>query len=122
MFDTVKIAWLFNPVPITWTSYIPALGQTNFALADGAVLWVVSDTDQEIAIEGPGEGEPAEEGAEIEVPAGFTASRWAEGLDQPIAMAFSPDGRLFVAERGGACLDAPRYQWRRRSGSTGPVR
>ena len=101
MFDTVRIAWLFNPVPITWTSYIPALGQTNFALADGAVLWVVSDTDQEIAIEGPGEGEPTEEGAEIEVPAGFTASRWAEGLDQPIAMAFSPDGRLFVAERGG---------------------
>ncbi len=50
VFGTVKIAWLFDPVAISWISFIPALGITDFALDAGAVLWIVSETDQEIAI------------------------------------------------------------------------
>ena len=36
------------------------------------------------------------------VPAGFTQATVAGGLDRPTAMAFAPDGRLFVAQQGGA--------------------
>ncbi len=35
------------------------------------------------------------------VPPGFTAAEFASGLRAPTAMAFAPDGRLFVAEQGG---------------------
>ena len=35
------------------------------------------------------------------VPAGFTETRIATGLAQPVAMAFAPDGRLFVTEKPG---------------------
>ena len=52
VFGVVKIAWLFDSTAVRWTSFIPALGITNFALNDGAVLWVVSDTAQEIPIFG----------------------------------------------------------------------
>ena len=38
--------------------------------------------------------------AELEVPEGYAASVFAEGLDGPRFMAVSPDGTLFVAERG----------------------
>ena len=38
---------------------------------------------------------------EIELPPGFAAVCWIEGLKEPTALAFGPDGRLFVAERGG---------------------
>ena len=50
VFTGVKIAWLFNATAVSWLSFIPALGITNFALADGDVLWVVSDTAQEIEV------------------------------------------------------------------------
>ncbi|HEX8912192.1 MAG TPA: PQQ-dependent sugar dehydrogenase [Humisphaera sp.] len=33
---------------------------------------------------------------------GFVQSTFVDGLDRPTAMAFAPDGRLFVAEQGGA--------------------
>ena len=36
------------------------------------------------------------------VPAGFTDSLVAAGLTNPTAMAFAPDGRIFVCEQGGA--------------------
>jgi glucose/arabinose dehydrogenase len=36
------------------------------------------------------------------VPGGFTDSVLASGLPSPTAMAFAPDGRLFVAQQGGA--------------------
>ena len=36
------------------------------------------------------------------LPAGFSESVVASGLAAPAAMGFSPDGRLFVAEQGGA--------------------
>ncbi|HEV7299457.1 MAG TPA: PQQ-dependent sugar dehydrogenase [Tepidisphaeraceae bacterium] len=36
------------------------------------------------------------------VPAGFTEELVATGLEKPTAMQFAPDGRLFVAEQGGA--------------------
>jgi len=38
--------------------------------------------------------------ASLEVPDGYTASVFAEGLDGPRFMTVSPDGVLFVAERG----------------------
>ncbi len=49
------------------------------------------------------------------LPEGFTQSRVATGLEYPTAMAFAPDGRLFVAEQagklrvieGGRLLDTP---------------
>jgi glucose/arabinose dehydrogenase len=36
------------------------------------------------------------------LPTGFTESLVASGLSSPTTMAFAPDGRLFVAEQGGA--------------------
>ena len=36
------------------------------------------------------------------VPTGFTDSIVASGMPNPTAMAFAPDGRLFVAQQGGA--------------------
>lgn len=37
----------------------------------------------------------------IDLPAGFQQTQFATGLAQPTAMEFAPDGRLFVAEKGG---------------------
>src|SRR5688572_6810843 len=34
------------------------------------------------------------------LPAGFSESTFGSGLHRPTAMAFAPDGRLFVAEQG----------------------
>jgi len=39
--------------------------------------------------------------AGIHVPRGFQASVYASGLTHPTAMAFGPDGRLYVTEEGG---------------------
>ena len=50
-FTLLTIAWLFNRDLVNWTSFIPALGQTDFALVDGAVLWLVSPIDQELTPE-----------------------------------------------------------------------
>jgi len=36
------------------------------------------------------------------LPAGFVETRVASGLSSPTAMAFAPDGRLFVTQQGGA--------------------
>lgn len=36
------------------------------------------------------------------VPNGFVLREYATGLNQPVALAFAPDGRLFVAQREGA--------------------
>lgn len=44
-------------------------------------------------------GEPAHAAT---FPAGFTFSKYAEGLLVPTSMTFAPDGRLFVAEQSGA--------------------
>ena len=40
--------------------------------------------------------------AALSVPAGFVGATLASGLEDPTAMAFAPDGRLFVCEQGGA--------------------
>ncbi|MFO0837335.1 MAG: PQQ-dependent sugar dehydrogenase [Phycisphaerae bacterium] len=39
--------------------------------------------------------------AQDAIPAGFELSVYAAGLLEPVAMELAPDGRLFVAERGG---------------------
>ena len=39
--------------------------------------------------------------ADVVVPAGVTATVWADGLASPTALAFGPDGRLYVTELGG---------------------
>ena len=38
---------------------------------------------------------------ELRVPTGYTAERYATGLKRPTAMAFGPDGRLYVAQETG---------------------
>jgi glucose/arabinose dehydrogenase len=38
----------------------------------------------------------------LSVPAGFSGSTVVSGLNDPTAMAFAPDGRLFVCQQGGA--------------------
>ena len=43
-----------------------------------------------------------EETPSATVPPGFSETQFATGLAAPTAMAFAPDGRLFVAEQGGA--------------------
>ena len=35
------------------------------------------------------------------LPAGFSETTLASGLSSPTAMAFAPDGRLFVCQQGG---------------------
>jgi glucose/arabinose dehydrogenase len=42
--------------------------------------------------------------AGIRVPHGFRVSLYATGLEHPTALAFGPDGRLYVAEDGGAVV------------------
>ena len=41
-------------------------------------------------------------GAAATLPAGFTETVFGSGLNSPTAMQFAPDGRLFVAQQGGA--------------------
>lgn len=50
VFAEVTIAWLFNPSVVDWTSFVPPLGQVDFALADGDVLWVVTDEALEVEV------------------------------------------------------------------------
>src|SRR5690349_18040451 len=35
------------------------------------------------------------------IPSGFAQTEFASGLSNPTAMAFAPDGRLFISEQGG---------------------
>src|SRR5215207_6583898 len=43
--------------------------------------------------------EPLEPRTLFAVPAGLTETRVVTNLEQPVAMAFAPDGRLFVTEK-----------------------
>ena len=52
VFGTVKIAWLWNADVLSWTSFIPVLGVVNFEVVGRAFLWVVSEGEQTIVIEG----------------------------------------------------------------------
>jgi len=42
--------------------------------------------------------------SELSVPAGWVAERYASGMTRPTAMAFGPDGRLYVAQEAGQIL------------------
>ncbi len=46
-------------------------------------------------------GQPVEAIETPTLPPGFVETRVATGLSKPTAMEFAPDGRLFIAERGG---------------------
>ena len=61
--------------------------------------------------------------AAIRVPKGFAASVYARGLAQPTAMAFGPDGRLYVTQNGGSvvAIGASRRPTRFASGFTVPL-
>lgn len=39
-----------------------------------------------------------------QLPAGFTQTQIASGIERPTSMAFAPDGRLFICEQGGRVL------------------
>jgi glucose/arabinose dehydrogenase len=43
-----------------------------------------------------------------ELPAGFRIETYASGLESPTAMAFGPDGRLYVTQEGGTLVVARR--------------
>jgi glucose/arabinose dehydrogenase len=45
--------------------------------------------------------EPLEGRTLMSLPAGFAQTTFARGVTEPTAMAFAPDGRLFVCEQGG---------------------
>lgn len=51
VFQSVKIAWLFNAETMDWVAFIPALGSVNYSLSPGSFLWIVSDAPQVIVIE-----------------------------------------------------------------------
>ena len=65
VFGTVKIAWLFDPLAVNWTSFVPLLGVVDFALSDGDVLWVVSEGSQEIALDGKAPPPPEADGGDL---------------------------------------------------------
>ena len=44
----------------------------------------------------------------ISVPPGYSVTTFASGLDDPTAMAWGPDGRLYVTEDTGLLVVAPR--------------
>ena len=48
--------------------------------------------------------------ADLQVPEGYAASVFADGLDNPRFLAVSPDGVLFVAERGARAEEAVRAE------------
>ena len=69
---------------MSWTSFVPALGVVNFALADGAVLWIVSEGAQTIAV--GGSSPPASD-----QPITGTLEAGA-GPDDPLISRFTPSG------------------------------
>src|SRR5512133_3338562 len=40
----------------------------------------------------------------VKVPAGFRVETFASGLTQPTAMAYGPDGRIYVTQTGGSLV------------------
>src|SRR5215204_201620 len=55
-----------------------------------------------LVLAGPGASSSLLLGApELGVPTGYSAQRYATGLSRPTAMAFGPDGRLYVAQETG---------------------
>ena len=59
--------------------------------------------------------------ASLKVPAGFTISKFAEGLDMPRMLAVAPNGDVYVTNRvKGHCDAGARCQPRRQSRSNAP--
>ena len=50
VFGGLKIAWLFNPATSSWIAFNPILGSVNFALVNGAVLWLVANSAIDIEV------------------------------------------------------------------------
>lgn len=57
--------------------------------------------------------------AAVDVPAGFAVSTFARALDRPTAMAWGPDGRLYVTQEGGTVVSFARAGGRPRPFLTG---
>ena len=72
---------------------LPALLIVLLLLALGAYLLITSMVDISGVVGGGGE-------ASLQLPPGFTADVFASGLNGPRFITFSPDGVLYVAERG----------------------
>ena len=108
VFGTVKIAWLFDATAVSWTSFIPVLGITNFALSEGAVLWIVSEAAQDIVLtSGPVSGV----GPGISIPEALTTTLAGPLLVNGFLVAESGEVRLCEAlaeslppQCGGASL------------------
>ena len=92
VFGTVEIAWLFDREAVHWTSFIPALGVTNFSIDDGDVLWVVSDVAQTIAFGAPAGG--------VQLVEALGGRSFAAAVD----FGPYPGGRVFVVELSGLVL------------------
>jgi len=75
-----------------------ALVAVAFLLVLGGAVWVFRDQLRPFLSVNVDTGSGGR--ASLELPAGYAATVFAEGLDGPRFMAVSPEGILFVAERG----------------------
>ena len=73
---------------MVWTSFVPALGVVNFALSDGAVLWIVSEGAQEIPIGGGGPAIP------------ISPEAFADALVDSVGAEAALEALFFALERG----------------------
>ena len=99
LFATVTIVWLFNVAAISWTSFIPDLGLTNFTIEDGDILWVVSDGPQTIAFGEAGNGPINGDG-----PIQLVDALGGRFFNAPVDFGPYPGGRVFVVELVGLVL------------------
>ncbi len=73
--------------------WAPRLRRARGGLALGSVLAVLAGSLGLVTLTSEAQGAP--------VPAGFTESVVLSGLTNPTVVRFSPDGRVFVAEKRG---------------------
>ena len=84
LFAALTIAWLFDEGSVSWTSFIPQLGITDFLVTNGAVLWLVSPDGADIVVSfgPPGSFEPPSDTVRVRAP--------IESVNLLIAESFPP--------------------------------